>query len=132
MIREITSSDIAWANELLREFNCCVEDYKDNPFSHIIIYDNKGIVVYSKIYNRIEIEYIIVNNKYRNNGIGTKLLKYIIDNNDITNITLEVSESNNSAIKFYQHNGFKKVAIREKYYNNENGVLMIREFDNND
>ena len=132
MISEITSDEYQKANELLSEFKCCVEDYQDNPFAHILMYEDKGLIVYSKIYNRIEIDYIIVDRKYRNKGIGTKLLKFIIDNNDIDNITLEVRNSNNQAIKFYEHNGFKKVAIREKYYSNENGILMIREFEKDD
>ena len=42
------------------------------------------------------------------------------------NITLEVDEKNKIAIKLYEKYGFKKEAIREKYYSSSNGYLMIR------
>lgn len=131
MITEIINDERA--NELLKEFNCSINDYKDNPFSHILMYDDKGIIVYTKIYDRVEIEYIIVDKRYRRQGIGKSLLNYIINNNtDTINITLEVKESNIEAIKFYEKCGFEKVAIREKYYGIENGILMIRKFDKNE
>lgn len=131
MITEIINDESA--NELLKEFNCSINDYKDNPFSHILMYDDKGIIVYTKIYDRVEIEYIIVDKRYRRQGIGKSLLNYIINNNtDTINITLEVKESNIEAIKFYEKCGFEKVAIREKYYGIENGILMIRKFDKNE
>jgi ribosomal-protein-alanine N-acetyltransferase len=131
MITEIINNERA--NELLKKFNCSINDYKDNPFSHILMYDDKGIIVYTKIYDRVEIEYIIVDKQYRRQGIGKSLLNYIINNNtDTINITLEVKESNIEAIKFYEKCGFEKVAIREKYYGIENGILMIRKFDKNE
>ncbi len=131
MITEVINDERA--NELLKEFNCSINDYKDNPFSHILMYDDKGIIVYTKIYDRVEIEYIIVDKQYRRQGIGKSLLNYIINNNtDTINITLEVKESNIEAIKFYEKCGFEKVTIREKYYGIENGILMIRKFDKNE
>ena len=133
MIKKITTSDYELANNLLKPFNCSVFDYQSNPFSHILMYEDKGIVIYTKIYDRIEIEYIINSDKYRRVGIGTSLLNYIINNNkDVTNITLEVKDSNDVAIKFYEKFGFERVAIREKYYGSESAVLMMRKFDNNE
>ena len=96
---------------------------------HIITYKDsiiKGVLVYSLIYDRVEIDYIIVDEKYRNHGIATKLLNYVIENNNISNITLEVRESNVIAINFYEKNGFKKAAIRKNYYKNEDAILMIK------
>lgn len=131
MIREITNKDKEAANELLKEFNCTVESYKENPFAHILMYDNIGILIYTKIYNRIEIEYIKVSKKRC--GIGSQLLNYMVKNNSsIDNITLEVKVSNKEAISFYLKNSFERLAIRSNYYGNEDGVLMIRKFDNNE
>ena len=42
------------------------------------------------------------------------------------NITLEVKQTNASAIHLYEKNGFKKVAIRKGYYNGIDGILMER------
>ena len=94
--------------------------------------DNKivSFLNYSLIYNRIEIEYIYTDSEYRNRGIASKLLNYLVDlgiNNNCLNITLEVKKSNFNAIKFYEKNGFKKISIRKNYYNGEDGIMMLRE-----
>ena len=82
---------------------------------------------YSLIYDRIEIEQFEVITKERRKGIGDKLLKYLIEkyqDTDIKNITLEVKEDNIVAINLYKKYGFKKVSTREKYYDGINGLLM--------
>ncbi len=127
MIREITDKDLFEVNQLLQIFN--VEYSSLNDFTKIVVYEenNKivGALVYSLIYDRIEIEYIVVSDEYKRFGIGTKLLKYI-EKEGITNITLEVRESNDVAINFYKKNGYEVAAIRKNYYKNENGYLMIK------
>lgn len=127
MIREITDKDLFEVNQLLQIFN--VEYSSLNDFTKIVVYEenNKivGALVYSLIYDRIEIEYIVVSDEYKRFGIGTKLLKYI-EKEGITNITLEVRESNTVAINFYKKNGYEVAAIRKNYYKNENGYLMIK------
>ena len=45
------------------------------------------------------------------------------------NITLEVKEDNEPAIKLYEKFGFEKKAIREGYYNGVDGILMERKKD---
>ena len=130
MIRELNIEDIEKANELLSKFNYKIseESFTNVFFKSLVYYDNgiKGIIVYDLLYDRIEIEYIIVDKKHRKCGIGTKLLKEI-EKNNIKNITLEVRESNIEAIDFYKKNGFKIETIRKNYYGNENGYLMLKE-----
>ena len=130
MIKKLDLEELDEANILLANF-----DYKLNKeifenifFKSLVYYDNgiKGIVVYNLIYDRIEIEYIIVSHDYRKKGIGTLLIKEL-EKNNIKNITLEVRESNSAAIEFYKKNGYKIEAIRKKYYGNENGYLMLKE-----
>lgn len=131
MIREYTFNDINEINNLLEIFDYNIESsIKNNDFFKCIVYDDdevKGVLVYDLIYDRIEIEYIIVNEKYRRQGIANQLLKYLIEqNNNIDNITLEVRSSNIPAIKLYENNGFEKVAIRKNYYKTEDGILMMK------
>ena len=131
MIRESEYKDIQETNSLLSYFNYKLnEDSFTNVFLKVLVYEDiviKGVLVYEYFYDRIEIDYIIVNNNYRNNGIATKLLNFIENKyNNIRNITLEVRESNYEAINFYLKNGFKKVTIRKNYYKNEDGILMIK------
>ena len=74
---------------------------------------------------------IIVNKNYRDKGIGTKLLNYIVDNyKDINSIMLEVRESNNAAIEFYKKNNFKVINVRKRCFGNEDALIMKRDVDN--
>lgn len=105
--------------------------FSTNPYLKIITYVEKdkiiGFLLYSLIYDRIEIEQFEVITKERGKGIGDKLLKYLIEKykeRDVKNITLEVKEDNIVAINLYKKYGFKNVSTREKYYDGINGLLM--------
>ena len=99
-----------------------------NNFNKVIGYyfDNKiiGFLDYSVMYEKIEINYIFVINEYRRKGIAYNLIKYVIDNYDFENITLEVNINNISAINLYKKLGFNIIGIRKKYYNGVDGYLM--------
>lgn len=102
----------------------------ENPFLRNFVYlENDvpiGIISYSLIYDRIELEYIWVNSSYRHIGIASKLMDKMIDNS-VNNITLEVRTSNVDAINLYKKFGFKIASIRKCYYGDEDAYLMIRE-----
>ena len=107
------------------------KEFSTNPYLKIITFVEKdkviGFLLYSLIYDRIEIEQFEVITKERGRGIGDKLLKYLIEkykDSDIKNITLEVKEDNIVAINLYKKYGFKNVSTREKYYDGINGLLM--------
>ena len=130
MIRVLEEKDFIKVNELLKDFNYELnKESFDNDFLKTLVYEDgfiKGVLVYQYIYNRAEIDYIIVDNNYRKLGIATKLLKYLEDSYKLDNITLEVRESNKEAINFYLKNGFKEVTRRKNYYKEEDGILMIK------
>ena len=79
------------------------------------------------IFDNADITNIVTKKNYRNYGIGkkmfTELLNYCKEKKCST-ITLEVKESNITAISLYSLFGFKKIGIRKNYYKNENGILM--------
>lgn len=122
MIKEY--NDIEYLNTL-SSYNITL-----NPFNKILVYieDNNilGFIDYSKMYENMEINYIYVIEQYRNKGIASKLLEYIINNNDFLNITLEVNINNINAIKLYEKYNFKTVSIRKGYYNGVDAYLMER------
>ena len=126
MIKDVKNIDEI--KKILEEFN---QDLSkgSNPYLKIKGYyiDNKivGAIVYEDIYNRFEIDYIVVDNNFRRSGIATNLIKSIIDLKP-ENITLEVRENNIAAINLYKKLGFEIVSKREKYYGNIDGLLMIR------
>lgn len=130
MIRELEEKDFIKVNKLLKDFNYELnKESFDNDFLKTLVYEDgfiKGVLVYQYIYNRAEIDYIIVDNNYRKLGIATKLLKHLEDSYKLDNITLEVRESNKEAINFYLKNGFKEATRRKNYYKDEDGILMIK------
>lgn len=131
MIKEITSKEINELNKLI--------DFKisDNPFEKCFKYeinnDLIGIIDFSDIYDRLELNYIWINPSNRGNKYSIYLMDYMMEyaknKNNINNITLEVSVNNLVAIKLYEKYSFKKVAIRPSYYESTDALLMIRKFD---
>lgn len=126
------TEDIKVINSFLLFFNTSIKEI--DCFQKFMVYKiddkNVGFIDFSFIYDRIEINYIYVDIKYRKQNIGTKLIEELVlfaKENNCINITLEVNENNDTAIKFYEKNRFKKSTIRKNYYGNENGILMIRE-----
>lgn len=83
----------------------------------------------TNIYGEGEITNIAVDEKYRRFGIGRKLLEALLAfgrDNNCERFTLEVRESNNTAIKLYESFGFVSAGIRPHFYNNpdEGAVIM--------
>ena len=102
-----------------------------NPFRRRIEYfideNSVAFLEYSLIYDRMEIDNIIVNDNYQNQGIGTKLMAHLISlaiEYRVVNITLEVRISNEIARNLYKKFGFREVALRKYYYGDEDGILM--------
>ena len=137
MIRFYKDSDYESVNNLLSFFNNDI-NLSINPFCKCLLYEENGIlgvIVFEEIYERIELDYIIVDNNCRRCGIASKLMEYLINyaiNNSISNITLEVNENNLSAINLYNKYKFEVVSRRDKYYKDNDAILMIRKFDNNE
>lgn len=97
---------------------------------YVYLYDNKvtGFIHISSNYEIIDILNIVVNPKYEKQGIGTKLINYIIKKKDTiaSKIMLEVREDNLKAINFYQKNHFTIIAKRQNYYKNKDALIMER------
>lgn len=78
--------------------------------------------------NNIHILSIAVLEKYRRNNIGSELIKKIMSLYNNFTISLNVLETNLSAIKFYHKLGFSINKIIYNYYttlNNKNALFMI-------
>ena len=88
-----------------------------------------GFIIFSPISPEAHILSISVRNEMQSKGIGTLLLKSMLDQCKVMNykkIFLEVRVSNLRAINFYEKFGFSKDAIRNNYYtdNSEDALLM--------
>lgn len=115
-------------------FGSIEKDYELNTFTHYICVISDDMVVavmnYNLIYERIEINQINVLEMFRNQGLASLLLDYLIKkakDMGVVSITLEVKETNLSALHLYNKYGFKQVAKREGYYRGVDGILMEKE-----
>lgn len=109
-------------------------DFDSNPFNKYLLYvkDNciYGFLCYEHIFDRYELDNLFVEVTKRRKGIGLMLLNFLIENGkkcNIINITLEVNKENIPAISLYKKVGFVEKAIRAKYYNGIDGILMEKE-----
>lgn len=101
-----------------------------NPNETIYIYKenniNKGFIHIQNGLDIIDLLNIIVKPEFQNQGIGSILLKYIIDNKQDKKIMLEVRSKNINAIKLYQKYNFKIINIRKNYYKDDDAIIMER------
>lgn len=129
MIAIINKNNMNFPNDNFLTKEEVSTELENNPYGNYLLLIEKdkiiGYIYYSDIYERAEINQFEVKPTHRNCGKGNELLKYLIEKLQ-KNITLEVKQTNASAIHLYEKNGFKKVAIRKGYYNGIDGILMER------
>ena len=86
-----------------------------------------GVCVFQVVLDEAQINYFVVDQKFRKKGFGTYLMSYLIEyckKLNLKKLLLEVSQSNVSAEKFYSHFDFSTVGIRKDYYKDgSNGIL---------
>jgi len=74
--------------------------------------ETKGHLPFHKKRKYIVIDNIVIDENYRNNGYGEKLLNHIIEyakNGNYNDIVLNVYRFNENAIKLYEKKGFKTI-----------------------
>ncbi len=136
---ELSKDDVAELAALDRECfsvpwseDAFLKDSK-NPLAHYVItkIDNKiiGYGGFWAVMDEGQITNIAVSKKMRRLGIGKKILGELIKkakDKNLNRLTLEVRESNLSAIALYSGFKFTKTGLRKNYYKNptENAVLM--------
>ena len=135
MLREYTVEDLDRINEIGSQIK---EDFvnkydviniKNSDYAKLFVYvDNdlvKGFIHIEDHLDFIDIINVAVDKNYQHEGIGSKLIEYIIDTYK-RRILLEVRESNTNAIKLYQKYEFKEINRRHKYYGDEDAIIMER------
>lgn len=109
-----------------------IEELNDKNSYYIMAKINDEIVGFAGIkivFDEADIMNIVTKKNMRNLGIGFCLLKnliYIAKEKGINKITLEVNEKNINAIHLYEKAGFKKIAVRKKYYNNIDDAIIMQ------
>ncbi|NLY66807.1 MAG: ribosomal protein S18-alanine N-acetyltransferase [Tissierellia bacterium] len=107
-----------------------------NLLAKYIVAEVDGLVVgYGGVWLIIDeghVTNIAVDEKYRNMGIGSKIMEGLIQlciDRNIASMTLEVRKSNEAAKALYKKFGFKEYGIRKGYYqdNNEDAIIMWKD-----
>ena len=86
-----------------------------------------GICVFQVVLDEAQINYFVVNEKFRKKGFGSYLMSYLINQCEKLNLKkllLEVSQSNVTAERFYSRFDFSTVGIRKNYYKDGSHALL--------
>tara|TARA_A100001388_G_C28639854_1_gene436531 strand:+ start:431 stop:871 length:441 start_codon:yes stop_codon:yes gene_type:complete len=86
-----------------------------------------GICVFHVVLDEAQLNYFVINHKFRRRGYGTYLMSYLInqcENLNLNKLSLEVSCNNLSAEKFYNLFDFYTVGIRRNYYRDGSDALL--------
>ena len=113
-------------------YNVLKSDFENPSTKYIVAKEDNNIVGFAGMLDTVdqfEITNIVVRKDKRNNGIGKILLNTLISfakENNKDRIYLEVNQKNLAAIALYEKNGFKRISLREKYYNNTyDAIIMV-------
>jgi ribosomal-protein-alanine N-acetyltransferase len=90
-----------------------------------------GICVFHVVLDEAQINFFVVNQKYRKRGFGSYLMNYVIQHCkklNIKKLLLEVSHNNETAEKFYSRFDFSTVGIRKNYYKDGSDALLKEKF----
>ena len=108
-----------WANEFKKE--------GINVFGVLLSNLVIGICVFHVVLDEAQINFFVVNEKYREKGFGSYLMNYLINkckNLNLNKLFLEVSNANFNAEKFYSRFDFFTVGIRRNYYKDGSDALL--------
>ena len=86
-----------------------------------------GIGVFQVVLDEAQINYFVVNKKFRKKGFGSLLMCYLIkkcEKLNLNKLLLEVSQSNVIAERFYSRFDFSTVGIRKNYYKDGTHALL--------
>lgn len=139
VVRQMTSEDVEAVYALSEA--CFSEHWSlesiqkeiSNPVaSYFVAEIDEEIVGYGGLWHVLDegdIINIAVNSQYRRRGIGQAILKRLFEEaheKALVILHLEVRQSNEAAIKLYQQNGFKEIAVRKGYYHHplEDALIM--------
>ncbi len=108
-----------WVNEFEKEY---VKVYGLLLSNEII-----GICVFQIILDEAQINFFVINQRFRKRGFGSYLMSYLIKScqkQAINKLLLEVSHKNVIAENFYKKFDFYTVGIRRKYYKDGSDALL--------
>ncbi len=117
---------VPWSENSFRE-------EAENPLAKYFVAEEDGkLIGYLGVWcvqDEGQITNIAVLPEYRRKGIASKLLEHLVcECKGVSQLVLEVRESNSGALALYEKYGFKRVGMRKNFYHSptENAIIMIR------
>ena len=86
-----------------------------------------GICVFQVVLDEAQINYFVVDQKFRRKGFGSHLMNYLIkrcEKLNLNKLLLEVSRNNVTAERFYSRFDFLTVGIRKSYYKDQSDAIL--------
>ena len=86
-----------------------------------------GICVFQIVLDEAQINFFVVDQKYRKKGFGSLLMLFLIkecEKLSVNKLLLEVSNTNFTADKFYSRFDFFTIGIRRNYYKDGSDALV--------
>lgn len=119
-------------SEDIEELNTIIE--KDHSFGAFDKGELQGWIIgeHRTWNNSFYIENLLVNEKYRRQGIGIILIKNVIKEARKLNcrvIELETQNTNYPAIQFYRRMGFNITGVNTRLYNNSEEIALFMTLD---
>lgn len=107
----------------------------ENEIAYNYVLEHDGVILgyygFWLMFDNIDITKVSIRKELQGKGLSKILMEDMfnrISNSDINTVTLEVRVSNSVAISLYEKYGFKKISVREKYYENtEDAYVMQKE-----
>ena len=123
---ENSSFTVPWSREMIEDtfYNNYTKVFAADDGEELVGYASVGLMTPDA-----ELLSIAVDPKRRREGIGEMLFDSILaylDKKDVSDLFLEVRESNEAAIELYLKKGFEVIGRRKQYYQRpvEDAVLM--------
>lgn len=126
---EKASMPSPWSRELFEE-----ELHREAAHYFVLEIDGRvaGYMGYWEAPQEAHIINLAIDPAFRQKGMGLEMMAYCLEfarKRGGALATLEVRQSNEAAQRLYEKAGFRTVAIRKKYYsdNQEDAIVMIKE-----
>jgi len=105
-----------------------------NPVNlgYSLIYKSEiiGYLIAMPVIESADILNIAINSSYQRKGFGKALIEHLVqalNKRGVSEVLLEVRQSNVSAIQFYLALGFKEISIRKNYYTKNSNKPSVKE-----
>ncbi len=124
---ETEAFSLPWSGEKIKK------TFLRDDSIYCVVEEGDAVVGYAAFFYVLDegnIINVVVDKVYREKGYGRELMRYLLSKakeRKLKSLALEVRESNERAIRFYEKVGFEKVGVRKDFYERprENGIVMI-------